>query len=803
MNSDAICTKILRCESEDAVKNVIDSSSALSDAANWRPLDHRETNYNVVTNQAATGGKALTELCTNMVDAVIMMHAERKGIDAQSPSAPKSVTDAVRDLVQLQGAPSGVLAEVDDDEYLREYARNNLIIGVTGDSRRPCFTFVDAGEGQEPTRFRDTFLSLSSGHKSKIAFVQGKYNMGSSGVLSYSGRRWYKLVVSRRYNQSSSWGWTLVRRRPGGGTPVAEYFLFQNRICTLGTESVHPFVLSDGQLDEDVVRLTGTIIKLYSYNLGGPANFRTIREVLNENLVSTVLPFRLMDYRSAPRVGGGRKRRALGIDERNVNGFDYQVRRSLRTSGRKDGGGMEDVDDVLGEFVQVAETRHPDLGYIRITAVKLPRKLPGWLQHQRNNSRVYHAVNGQVQYKQTRGFLSRQCKLPALMDRVVVFVDASDLTESAHNDIWKGDRETIRRTDVGTLYDSEVKKAISSSESLKRLSKEISQEELKRVTGGVKTRLFETVVSQDPHVAQLLPGGSAIRFPDSKSTGGKKNGQKYSGKYSPSYIKLIGRKLRNSGIDITLGDTRRIRFETDAVNDWLTRSRNRGKCKMEKKGAEVLAYTSALRDGSLSVAVEIVGDVDVGDMIDTSIEMYDSAMPQPVSESVTFRVVAKRQKKSSGKKDAPATDNQVGRQKGLPKTIWLTRDGRRIGSDVTEEWPDGFSEKEGGTVASLGDVEDNVYKINYDNTHFQFFLRQEGQQDVKRTIAEQYRLSMLVLMLSFEHAYSGLPEKTKDDLEDQRDRLRRLMAQSASTVVMSIARTLSPLIARHLKEIDD
>lgn len=803
MNSDALCTRILRCESEDAVRDVINSSPELSNTANWRPLDHRETNYNVVTNQAATGGKALTELCTNMVDAIIMMHAERKGIDPQSPSAPRSVTDAVRDLVQLRGAPSGVLAEVDDDEYLREYARKNLIIGVTGDSKRPCFTFVDAGEGQDPTHFKDTFLSLSSGRKSKIPFVQGKYNMGSSGVLSYSGRRWYKLVISRKYDKSSLWGWTLVRRRPGDGTPVAEYFVSRGNICTLAIESVHPFVLSNGRLDEDVTRSTGTIIKLYSYNLGGPANFRTIREVLNENLVSTVLPFRLMDYRSAPRRGGGRKRRALGIDERTVNGLDYQVRRRLTASKQEDDGDIEEADGVLGHFIHVAEIRHPDLGHVRVKAIRLPKELPGWLRPHKNINRIYHAVNGQVQYKQTRGFLARQCKLPTLMDRVIILVDASDLTESAHNDIWKGDRETIRRTDVGTLYDTEVRTAIRESEDLKRLGRKIGREELKQATSGVKAKLFEAVVSQDPHVAQLLPGGSAIRFRETKRTGGEGKEQKYLGKYHPTYLKLIGRRLRTLGVDIVSGETRRIRFETDAVNEWLTRSRNRGTCKMGRKGAAVLASTASLQDGSLSLTVKVVGSVDIGNVIRTNIELYDSGMPQPISESVSFRIVAAREKKKPGNRNRSTSNNEIDQQRGLPPTKWLTSDGRRIEDEETEEWPRGFSAQDGGTVVSLGDEGHNIYKINFDNAHLQYFLRQENRVDTRKMIIEQYRLSMLILMLSFEHTYSGLPEKTKDELEEQRDRLRRLMAQSSAAVVMSITQTLSPLVARHLEEIDD
>ena len=216
MTSEDLCMDLLRAESEDEVSKLLDDAGTSAGTITWHPLDGRETNFNVVTNQASTGAKALTELCTNMVDAILLRHAYEGGLNPTSTDAPRSVTEAVRKLVRLRGAPSGILAEVDDPTYLREYAESNLVIGVTGKDD-PCFTFVDSGEGQKPDDFMDTFLSLSSGRKSKIQFVQGKYNMGSAGVLSFCGRRWYKLVVSRRFNGLAPWGWSLIRRKPGDG----------------------------------------------------------------------------------------------------------------------------------------------------------------------------------------------------------------------------------------------------------------------------------------------------------------------------------------------------------------------------------------------------------------------------------------------------------------------------------------------------------------------------------------------------------------------------------------------------------
>ena len=181
MNSKELCLRILSAESEDAVSAIIDEVPELSDPANWHPVDGRETNFNVVTNQASTGSKALTELCTNMVDAMLLKHAHLDGIVPAGPDAPQSVTDAVRDLVRLKGARSGVLAEVDDEKYLREFAEKNLVIGITGSTRRGeslCFTFTDNGEGQHPDDFEDTFLSLSKGNKSNIPSYRASTTWG-------------------------------------------------------------------------------------------------------------------------------------------------------------------------------------------------------------------------------------------------------------------------------------------------------------------------------------------------------------------------------------------------------------------------------------------------------------------------------------------------------------------------------------------------------------------------------------------------------------------------------------------------
>lgn len=91
MDPKKLCLALLECESEQDVMTVMSTVPEMADPKNWRPLDGRETNFNVTSNQASDGGKALTELMTNMVDAVLLRAAYERGIDPKSPAAPKTM----------------------------------------------------------------------------------------------------------------------------------------------------------------------------------------------------------------------------------------------------------------------------------------------------------------------------------------------------------------------------------------------------------------------------------------------------------------------------------------------------------------------------------------------------------------------------------------------------------------------------------------------------------------------------------------------------------------------------------------
>ena len=100
--------------------------------------------------------------------------------------------------------------------------------------------------------------------------------------------------------------------------------------------------------------------------------------------------------------------------------------------------------------------------------------------------------------------------------RIIVIVDASDLSEAAHNDVWKGDRENVRRTSGGAdcTYgggDWPNTRVPNTSEDLQRALCERGNRKNRRRR--VKVGLFQNLVDRDPSIAQLLPGGSLVSLP--------------------------------------------------------------------------------------------------------------------------------------------------------------------------------------------------------------------------------------------------------------------------------------------------
>lgn len=213
---EKIFWKIFNCEGENKLFELVNSHYLLKNPKNWQPYGENENNFSIFQNQQADSGAALVEKITNSIDALLLKKCKEKGIDPKSNKAPKTMEAATEAFF---GISKGDLSKFENKAKL---ARKSIQIIATGEDKNPDLMIWDDGEGQHPDDFKDTFLSLQKGNKVEIHFVQGKYNMGSTGAVVFCGKYKYQLIASKKSQKifdkenkhsKNLFGWTLVRKR--------------------------------------------------------------------------------------------------------------------------------------------------------------------------------------------------------------------------------------------------------------------------------------------------------------------------------------------------------------------------------------------------------------------------------------------------------------------------------------------------------------------------------------------------------------------------------------------------------------
>ena len=276
---------LYRCGTENEVNELCESYPEIfSRSENWHPLGGNYNNFAIIKNQQANPIAALIEKITNSIDAILMKRCYELGIAPNSDEAPQEMEGAVEKFFRDH--------KNWDLQPFRRKQSEEIQIVADGTPKNSSVIVYDNGEGQHPEDFEKTFLSLISGNKLDIHFVQGKYNMGGSGAIVFCGKKRYQLIGSKRFDGSGKFGFTLIREHPLTAQELRsrketwyEYLKINNEIPAF-------------DIDELSLKLygrkfkTGSIIKLYSYQFpSGYSGFaQDLNQSINEYLFKPALP---------------------------------------------------------------------------------------------------------------------------------------------------------------------------------------------------------------------------------------------------------------------------------------------------------------------------------------------------------------------------------------------------------------------------------------------------------------------------------------------------------------------------------
>lgn len=759
-----IALELATAESESAVEKIILSNDLLSNPDNWAPYNNEEKNWDRVGNQTAGPSAALTEKIVNSIDAVLMKECLKRNIKPESDQAPKSMREAVKLFFQIQDGMLGNAAK----ETLNKLAENIQIV-VSGNQKTPNYMIIDRGEGQLPERFPDTYVSLSRKNKEGIIFVQGKYNMGGSGVLPFCGNNFYQLIIAKRNNdlvsdkKNNPWGFTIVRRRAPRrheALPVVEYFIVggkEGKIASFLADSL-PLLPSDDKSLFVKPFECGTFIKLYDYKMG-PGD-RSVEFGLNNALCRTMYMSCLPMWLKDARVEKGH------TWQRVFSGADVRLEN-------------EEQEYILNNTKYSLELNIPDVGNIPCVAIPFTRKVE-WM----GKFSTTYIMNGQVHGYEMQDFLER-ANLSWLKRRLLVVVDCTDIDRRISSLIFKPDRERMWDLPEANSLRRELCQALGKHPALRELNRKIHEEAAMNVAKDETDvqEIFSQLAQSDPNMAALFDVGNKLLTLIKAKKGEE---VEFKGRKFPTFLKPLKDINKNGSFELAPGASRYIKAMTDAENEYLMRPRLRGKLITNKPDGWAISCTS-LNSGIANFKIVSPETFQPGQTVKIFIGFMDVEKVEPLGFEFSVKIV----QPSAVKPQLESPEDPTKKKERVEPRLkeQLTRNMPKI----VEVWEDDanwerfdMNDKSGYVLMPVTSSTAIEIYLNMSNVYLTQYLLKYKRQSETEIIKKQYKISMALTACA-------LWKKVKD--KENKDDIIEITSSALSQIILSAVRRLGGLSA--------
>ncbi|MBN2018717.1 MAG: hypothetical protein JW749_00655 [Sedimentisphaerales bacterium] len=635
---------LLKADSEDEVIKILKEHGYWDDTKVWRLFGDREGSFATIGNQQSRPEAALTEKIINSIDARLMSECMERGIDPTSANAPKNIHEAVAVFFENKGIYNGFGGTLHEwDDRRRREVSEGITVALTGTRKNPSVTIADTGEGQTPNMMPDTFLSIDKQNKLRIPFVQGKFNMGGTGVLGFCGQDRFQLIITKRNpkiiramkeNDESGefWGVTLVRRE----SPMEEV---KNSIYTyLAPEGANETPRGGKTLRFKTASLPlmpyrneayareieyGSIIKLYNYDMKGFASHACMKDGLLYRLEAMLpepaVPIRIHECRDFRGHAGS---------------FDTTL-----------SGLIVRLEDNKAENL---EEGFPDSNAIEISGQKMIVRIyafkKGKAETYRTNEGIIFIVNGQTHGIIPKTIFSRQSvKMGSIADSLLVLVDCSSMSYRAREDLFMNSRDRLRGGEFRKELEKHLEEMLHQHPGLRELSERRKNDEIASRLEESKPLedILKNILKSSPSLESLFLTGRRLPKPH-KSSGGENEGEKggngddniFVGKEHPSFFRF--KKRPNSDIlrkECEVGRRCRLDFETDVRNDYFIRNVNRGRYILEileqDRRHKELNEIFTLHNGYAHLSIDIPEEIDVGDGMTIQLTVTDDVILTP------------------------------------------------------------------------------------------------------------------------------------------------------------------------------
>lgn len=771
MSNKDLCLQLLSATDEKEVEKIIKGDRVLSDDNNWKPYGGFHGNFNTIHNQQGDPIPALVEKPINSIDALLLKQCKIKGIDPQSAAAPKTICEAVETFYKVK---RGDFTELTEGQR-REIAESLQII-ATGSKSNPCITIYDAGEGQHPSDFENTLLSLNKDNKLKIKFVQGKYNMGGTGAIPNCGTKRFQLIVSRKHpsllsGKGDLYGFSLVRLHKVEGTE--EYKNSWYEYCVGEDGQILTFESKDieaGLYNRKYE--SGTIIKLFNYDLPRPSDITLdLWRDLNRYMYSPALPVLLYERRdykgkSPTKLMLGNRLRVM-IDDRDKREKVFPM--SINTSGVK----------VTGEVIVFKD------GVDKSEFI--------------DKMAIIFTINGQVHSSLNNQFITSHVKLPYLSGSLLINLDCTDIPTGIREDIFMPSRDRMRDSTTTSTLKEEIARELRDNDYLRQLNEKRREDRVFQnpQDENFMKKIMGKLLAQNDEIARILglKGDIKDKIKKMLKPESEKGHQTFRGKRFPSFVRFKNIAPGNIKMIPQNGECK-LSLETDVEDEYLLRNSEPGELKISfrkipsrvgpgpapnpvEDDEEIFdVNVVGPNQGEVKIRIKAKKEVEVGAEVP-----LDITMTSPSGDIVLQAILKVINPHEQTKKDEIKTKDEF----SLPKIIevykekkeefpermsWAHPDFNWTGDDICKVYPSGEKDHLVDAVA-----------INMDADVLHDFIRQRKITSEKNIehLTRLFKVSVFLISLIL-----NLQISQKEDIEEKEEIVAHLM-KGVGKIILQVA----------------
>lgn len=822
-NIKRLCEALLRAESEASVIELLRDAGYWDRADFWRNYGDVENNWGQSGNQQSLAEAALAEKIVNSVDARLINECRMKGIDPAGPDAPRNIRSAVAQFFDNstgEKISTGGIIEDWGDTKTRHIAEDITLCATGTRPKELNITISDYGEGQSSKSLPDTILSLNRSNKMRIPFVQGQFNQGGTGALRFCGEYNLQLVISRRNpalliensdGLDHRWCFTVVRReRPDGSrrnsiyTYLAPVNIFQNAEADNGSvlsfSAQHFCIFPNDEDPYGRCAIHGTAIKMYDYKFNGEKSNilrgKSLRSRLDLQLPEIALPIRLYEYRKNRRGSylevGSRRTTVSGLLRRLKDSPNVEKHFPISIPIQPEG---EKLIAHIFAFVPEGASRDIDEGGESDKGKRL-----GGARGYRKSEGVLFLRNGQTQGTLPKDFFRRDSvRMKAIADDLMIFVNCDEMSDTVREDLFMPSRDRLAENSFKQSLVEALQKMLRECQELRDLRNRRQEErmESRLKDEGSLAEVLQSLIKSSPNLVTLLQLGDRISAPFNTQKTGSNKETSFKGEVYPSFFKNKGVEYGkpfetarpiNHGVRLT--------FETDARDDYFTRSAERGSFDLtwlDADGNEKKAGVNGprLKNGIATVTLDFPDDGKIGERITFTARTSDTRAVFENQVIITIQPHAENRGGGSGGRNPPSRD--AGKTRERPMEVATPR----ITRVDRDRWDaEGFNEATAMQVEHLGYTDNESseiyeFKVNMNNASLEHECKQRRlNQDHSDILREQFLyanvLVGLSLLLEDKKAKKDKPEDTdaeNETVEECIERTCRILAPFIPAIV--------------------